>query len=232
MRRFFVTLISFCIVFFTNAQSDVLYLKNGSIIKGSVLEMDPSNGVKIQTSDGSLFVYSISEVDRVSKDNLLNREESANKVKTYGQIERDKSSFRWKETGAFLTSEEYRMIFDDELYDTFQGAHSQFNTGRTFMGIGIGCLAVACISMVAGAKEKNKRAMEADFALAQLFAFGADVGICLGCVFKGIGKGRLNWIERTYNSGRIYSSNIYFSPSLMLTAQKEFGLGATLTFSY
>ena len=50
------------------AQTDVLYLKNGSKIKGSVVEMDPTNGVKIQTSDGSLFVYSLSDVDLVSKE--------------------------------------------------------------------------------------------------------------------------------------------------------------------
>ena len=214
------------------AQSDVLYLKNGSVIKGSVLEMDPSNGVKIQTSDGSLFVYSMSDVERVSKDNVSGGENGTAKVKTYGQIERRKGNFCWKETGKNLRSEEYALILDGDLYDTFQGAHRQFNTGRTFMGIGLGCLAVTCVALVAGASESTLEAMEEDFVIARIFAYGADVGICLGCVFKGIGRGRLNWIEDTYNSGRTYSSNLQLSPSLMMTAQRDLGFGATLSLSF
>ena len=232
MKRLILLFTFFSFALLSYAQSDVLYLKNGSIIKGSVLEMDPSSGVKIQTSDGSLFVYSLSDVDHVSKDNVTKGDNGIAKVKAYGQIERDKGNFYWKDTRKNLTSEEYAMILDDELYDTFQSAHRQFNTGRTFMGIGLGCLAVACISIVAGANESTKQAMEEDFAIAQLFAYGADVGICLGCVFKGIGKGRLNWVKNTYNSGKSFSSNIQLSPSLMMTAQRDYGFGATVSLSF
>ena len=42
--------------FVTMAQ-DVVYLKNGSVIKGSVIEMIPNQSIKVQTADGSLFVY-------------------------------------------------------------------------------------------------------------------------------------------------------------------------------
>lgn len=47
---------------------DALYLKNGSIIYGKLLEIS-ENKYKIQTSDGSLFIFSTEEVDRFTKEN-------------------------------------------------------------------------------------------------------------------------------------------------------------------
>ena len=47
---------------------DVVYLKNGSVIKGSLIEMIPNQSIKVQTADGSLFVYQMSEVDRIERD--------------------------------------------------------------------------------------------------------------------------------------------------------------------
>ncbi len=46
---------------------DVIYLKNGSIIYGKLLEIS-DNQYKIQTSDGSLFIYSSEEVDKFVKE--------------------------------------------------------------------------------------------------------------------------------------------------------------------
>lgn len=53
-----------------NAQKtkDVLYLKNGSIIYGKLMEIS-ENKYKIQTSDGSLFIYSSEEVEKFVKEN-------------------------------------------------------------------------------------------------------------------------------------------------------------------
>ena len=45
---------------------DALYLKNGSIIYGKLLEISENN-YRIQTSDGSLFNFSSDEVDRLIK---------------------------------------------------------------------------------------------------------------------------------------------------------------------
>jgi hypothetical protein len=49
-------------------QVDVIYLKNGSVIKGAVIELVPDKQVKIRTADGSLFVFQMSEVDRIEKE--------------------------------------------------------------------------------------------------------------------------------------------------------------------
>ncbi|MEG1585931.1 MAG: hypothetical protein RR346_03575 [Bacteroidales bacterium] len=45
-----------------------VYLKNGSIIKGIVLEQTANGTIKIQTADGSLFVYPMGDVLKITKE--------------------------------------------------------------------------------------------------------------------------------------------------------------------
>lgn len=47
---------------------DVVYLKNGSRIRGIVIEFVPSKGVKIETSDGSLFAFKEAEIERIVRE--------------------------------------------------------------------------------------------------------------------------------------------------------------------
>lgn len=225
---FAITLLCFASSSF--AQSDVLYLKNGSKIKGSVVEMDPTNGVKIQTSDGSLFVYSLSDVDHVSKE--YPDQSPLDKVNTYGQIGRKGFDFYWRDSGRNLTRRDYETILDGELLNTFNGAQKQFKTGSTLLGLGLGCLAIAVISMSSASSAATEEDFNSNAAMAQVFAYGADLGICLGCIFRGIGKGRLNWVKDTYNSGSSYSSTINFAPSLMMTAQRDMGVGASIVLTF
>ena len=50
--------------------TEVVYLKNGSMIRGTVLELVPNGSLKIQTADGSVFVYTMQEVEKITKENL------------------------------------------------------------------------------------------------------------------------------------------------------------------
>lgn len=61
-----------CLAATLHAQTpgNIIYLKNGSIIKGNVVESVPNQHIKIRTSDGSIFVYQMSDVDRI----VLNEE--------------------------------------------------------------------------------------------------------------------------------------------------------------
>jgi hypothetical protein len=63
-------------------QIDVVYLKNGSVIKGSVIELIVDKTVKIQTSDSSLFVFNMNEVEKIAKDEISDNQVSHN-VKNY-----------------------------------------------------------------------------------------------------------------------------------------------------
>lgn len=47
---------------------DIVYLKNGSIIRGIIIEQIPNESIKIQTQDGSIFVYKMEEVEKMTKE--------------------------------------------------------------------------------------------------------------------------------------------------------------------
>ena len=51
------------------AATETIYLKNGSVIKGEVIEQVPGKSLKIKTRDGSIFVYQMDEVEKITKDN-------------------------------------------------------------------------------------------------------------------------------------------------------------------
>lgn len=53
---------------FGQSTTDVVYLKNGSIIRGLIIEQVPNESLKIQTKDGSVFVYQMSEVAKMTKE--------------------------------------------------------------------------------------------------------------------------------------------------------------------
>lgn len=231
---FFVAL-TFTSILYAQSE-DVLYLKNGSIIRGSVVEVDPTNGVKIQTTDGSLFVFSMAEVDHISKDQNINRGISSNG--TIRKIDRHMSNFYWEDTKKGLTSEEYSSILDDNLYDTFYSARKQFKTGKALIYTGAVFTTVATLCYASYLSSEyyvynfSTSYDESKLGLFYLTAGAADACFLIGFIFKGIGKGRLEWVKDTYNSERSYSSTINFSPSLMMTTQKDLGLGASVVFNF
>jgi hypothetical protein len=59
------------ITFTSLAQSnlvDVIYLKNGSIIRGIVVEQVPGQAIKLQTGDGNLFVFEAEEILKMTRE--------------------------------------------------------------------------------------------------------------------------------------------------------------------
>ena len=58
-----------------SAQSfqEVVYLKNGSIIRGLIVEQIPNKSLKIQMADGSIFVYEMTDVEKITKEQITNR---------------------------------------------------------------------------------------------------------------------------------------------------------------
>lgn len=57
---------------FAQDKRDVVYLKNGSIIKGQITEMIPNKHIKIETNGGNLFVYSFAEIEKMEKEEVDN----------------------------------------------------------------------------------------------------------------------------------------------------------------
>lgn len=61
---------------------DVVYLKNGSVIRGSVIEEIPGKTIKIQTADGSVFVYQMDQVVKVTKAPAIHQADAGGSSKT------------------------------------------------------------------------------------------------------------------------------------------------------
>lgn len=47
---------------------DVVYLKNGGIVRGMIIEQVPNVQLKIQTKDGNVFVYKMDEIGKITKE--------------------------------------------------------------------------------------------------------------------------------------------------------------------
>jgi hypothetical protein len=47
---------------------DVVYLKNGSVVKGIIIEQTLNVNLKLKTSDGSLFVFEMKDIEKITKE--------------------------------------------------------------------------------------------------------------------------------------------------------------------
>jgi len=47
---------------------DVIHLKNGSIIRGTIIEQVPGESLKIETRDGNVFVYKMDEIIKMTRE--------------------------------------------------------------------------------------------------------------------------------------------------------------------
>lgn len=74
---FFAFLMFVCAGYAQNYQ-EVVYLKNGSVIRGTVIEQAPGAYIKVQTSDGSVFAYNYSDVEKIVKDSTVAKSNRSN----------------------------------------------------------------------------------------------------------------------------------------------------------
>ena len=53
---------------YAQRMEDVLYLKNGSIIHGIIIEQVPGKSIKIQNTIGDVYFYDIFDVEKITKE--------------------------------------------------------------------------------------------------------------------------------------------------------------------
>lgn len=228
-KRFVLLLLSlFCFIPMAFSQSaNALYLKDGSRIIGHIMELDSVGDVRILTTEGEMLSFSSTNIEEINWSYVM-------KDPGPGAIYRYGDTFRWKYNNTELSDKNYEKYFDDDLYHTYVGGSNQFNIGGACWLYGITCLVMTVVEF----DPKADKQSGSFFA----YAGGANALICLGCVFTGIGKRRLDWVERTFNiqnaadnelsySSRIRNS-LKLNPSVLMTAQRDLGVGATLSFTF
>ena len=70
MKQFVILLVLAFMVFSNNTSAEMLdfvYSENGNIIKGVVIEPIFDASIKIETDDGTIFAYQMSEIEKIEK---------------------------------------------------------------------------------------------------------------------------------------------------------------------
>lgn len=75
---------------------DVVYLKNGSIVRGVITEFIPEQSVKIETADGNTFVFGMADVEKIT------REEAPCRSRLRPAVISTKGFFNDTETGMLI----------------------------------------------------------------------------------------------------------------------------------
>ncbi len=99
-KKIFISLsflLMFCFLTGSNVFSeeqyrDVVYLKNGGVVKGQIIENIINDKIKIQTSDGSVFVYKYTEIDKITKEKYIDETKSTKSALNRAQYEAEKKS--------------------------------------------------------------------------------------------------------------------------------------------
>lgn len=115
-----------------NKMEDVVYLNNGSIIRGAIIEMETGAQIKIETFGGSVFVFDMDDVEKIARE----------KVK---YLEYVKGPIKYKTSGYFNVSEIGIMVGNTTVYSYAPAASFTMQTVNGFQftrwlqtGIGIG----------------------------------------------------------------------------------------------
>lgn len=61
-------LFSTLMCFSQEKMQDVVYLKNGNVLRGIIIEQVPSEYIKLKTGDGSEFIFQVGEIEKITKE--------------------------------------------------------------------------------------------------------------------------------------------------------------------
>lgn len=136
MKRLVTTLIivSISISAFAQKLQEVVYLKNGSVIKGTIIEQVPNEPLKIQTTDGSIIITNMDDVEKIVKEN------TRHKYPTLGYRGFVEMSFGAGETTskAHFGNHNPNVINEGHVYSSFSTIHGCQIIPNLFVGVGIG----------------------------------------------------------------------------------------------
>lgn len=145
---FTLAMIAFTLTAFSqNNYRDIVHLKNGSVIKGMIIEQVPNEQIKLETSDGSVFVYEMDEIEKMSKEKV-SEESSTNNTQDFSYptkkgtiIMGGSSNFSFSsmspEDGSSSTEIKINPIIGAFISDNFaMGAelsYEDYESGSTFL---------------------------------------------------------------------------------------------------
>lgn len=242
MKKLSLLIVLFCVSLMTMAQ-DVIVKKDGSTIQSKVMEINGSEikYKKWSNLDGPMYSISRMEVNSI---NYQNGEVELITVAPYASQSSSSASLSYGKSGRMerdgrnltldgreLSDEELLSLLGQDNFETYLSARKQIGVGRAFtpvFWVSFGATVVLAIV--------NSVDYEYGTALAMTITGAvADVSFPLMLIFKGVGKGRMNWVADEYNrNGKSYSYQI--SPSILksgsMEARNNLGLGMTFSVNF
>ena len=80
---FFVFFLTTLISFSQNQYEDVVYLKNGGIMRGVIIEQIPNKSIKIETIGRNVFFYEMDAIEKITKELPFVKEHNSGHKKGY-----------------------------------------------------------------------------------------------------------------------------------------------------
>ncbi len=135
----FISVLSVAKTFAQEPMEDVIYLKNGSVYRGMIIEQVPNVSMKIQTLGGNIFFVTIADVTKITKENKVQEGNNYNHFEPpfmHGWHKGDSThnQFRPKRKGYFFNAQ--------ILVENLQGGVRIINGYKfnrfAYLGVGIG----------------------------------------------------------------------------------------------
>lgn len=238
MKRIIYTLVLLFISIINANSQDVIVKKDNSTIISKVTKVSQTEieYKKWSNLDGPTYTINKSEVSSVNYENG-DRDVFEKQIENVGVTKHMKRVGRNLVLDhVVLTDEEVRNIYGEEYYETYKGARQQMGAGTFFAIVFVGSLCWDIICFANMVFEKDNALMVTTWGRrAVLGGVVGDISLPLMCVFRGIGKGRLNWLANEYNQqNQGYSLNL--SPSIIRCntpqSQNNYGIGLTLSLNF
>ncbi len=120
---------------------EVVYLKNGSIIRGIIIEQVPNESLKIETADGSLFVFRMDEVSKITKESP----KKATSLKSSSVSFSTDSEYGWQRAPRYRGFVGHHFVantgdFNDTYGVSIFTSHGCQLIPELYVGLGIGFL--------------------------------------------------------------------------------------------
>lgn len=132
------------LAFCQNNFEDVVYFKNGSIIRGNIIEQIPNETLKIQTKDGNVFVCNLIEVQKITKEAPYRNPEINQSIQTLEKPVQKNQAMKMYLRKGFIGVTEIGSLFARKISDKNNAGFS-FNqllgkrTSQTFsIGMALG----------------------------------------------------------------------------------------------
>ena len=135
---------------------DIVHLKNGGMIRGIIIEQIPSESLKIQTADGSIFVYQMSDVEKITKEFVQQQQPQQQQPQQQASAQSSDDQAKPKLDGHLSWEDGYlyynglrladqqegRLLMTPEMWERYSALNNSYRSWEVLNWVGIG-LAVA-----------------------------------------------------------------------------------------